>query len=83
MDVIVSDIALPGGADGIELIRVVRGMPEPLSSVPAVAVSAHANNDDRTRALAAGYHLHVAKPVQPAELLASVSGLVNSRDSRP
>ncbi len=82
VDVIVSDIALPGGADGIELIRVVRGMPEPLSGVPAVAVSAHANNDDRTRALAAGYQLHVAKPVQPAELLASVSGLINSRDSR-
>ena len=82
IDVIVSDIALPGGADGIELIRVVRGMPEPLCDVPAVAVSAHANNDDRTRALAAGYQLHVAKPVQPAELLASVSGLINSRDSR-
>jgi PAS domain S-box-containing protein len=82
VDAIVSDIALPGGADGIDLIRVVRGMPEPLSGVPAVAVSAHANNDDRTRALAAGYQLHVAKPVQPAELLASVSGLINSRDSR-
>jgi CheY-like chemotaxis protein len=57
-------------------------MPEPRCGVPAVAVSAHANNDDRTRALAAGYQLHVAKPVQPAELLACVSGLINSRDSK-
>jgi CheY-like chemotaxis protein len=51
IDVIVSVIAFPGSADGIALIRVIRTMPEPLFRVSAVAVSAHANNDDRTRAL--------------------------------
>jgi PAS domain S-box-containing protein len=76
VDVIVSDVGLAGDMDGLELIREVRSRPEPVGRIPAVVVSAHANNDDRTRALAAGYELHVSKPLEPAELIQAVSALL-------
>ena len=76
VDVIVSDISLAGEADGFELIREVRQRPEPVGRTPAVVVSAHVDLDDRARALAAGYELHVSKPVEPAELVRAVSTLL-------
>lgn len=79
VDVIVSDIRLSGEGDGFELIRAVRAHPEPYGRVPAIVVSAHANSDDQARALAAGYELHVAKPVEPSELVAAVASVLRSR----
>jgi PAS domain S-box-containing protein len=76
IDVIVSDISLAGDADGFDLIREVRQRSEPVGQTPAVVVSAHADLDDRARALAAGYELHVSKPVEPAELVRAVSTLL-------
>jgi PAS domain S-box-containing protein len=76
VDVIVSDIGLAGDVDGFELIRQVRQRPEPVGRIPAVVVSAHADGDDRTRALAAGYELHVSKPLDPAELIQAVAALL-------
>ena len=78
VDVVVSDIRLSGEGDGFELIRAVRAHPEPYGHVPAIVVSAHANSDDQARALAAGYQLHVAKPVEPFELVAAVSAVLRS-----
>jgi PAS domain S-box-containing protein len=78
VDVIVSDIRLSGEGDGFELIRAVRAHSEPYGHVPAIVVSAHANSDDQARALAAGYQLHVAKPVEPSELVAAVSAVLRS-----
>ena len=71
-DVLVSDIAMPGG-DGYMLIRELRRRgPERGGWVPAVAVSAHARDEDRRRALAAGFERYVTKPVEPADFLATV-----------
>jgi PAS domain S-box-containing protein len=76
MDVLLSDIGMPD-IDGYELIRRVRASGRDARSLPAVALTAFARNQDRRRALLAGFQLHVAKPVESDELyavLASVSG---------
>jgi PAS domain S-box-containing protein len=76
-DVLVSDIAMPG-EDGHTLIRKVRAWPpERGGTIPAVAVTAHARAEDRTRALVAGFQLHVPKPVDAAELVAVVTSLLD------
>jgi PAS domain S-box-containing protein len=74
-DVLVSDIGMPG-ENGYELIRRVRALPaERGGRVPAVALTAYAGTKDRRRALLAGFHTHLAKPVEPDELLAVVASL--------
>jgi signal transduction histidine kinase/ActR/RegA family two-component response regulator len=78
-DVLVSDIELPG-EDGYAFIRKVRARgPEDGGNVPAVAVTAHGSLEDRLRVLAAGFQMHVPKPVEPAELLAVVDTLAARR----
>jgi len=67
-DVLVCDIGLPY-EDGYSLIRNVRAQENGGPSIPAVALTAYAQESDRQRALAAGYQFHMAKPVQPAKLL--------------
>jgi PAS domain S-box-containing protein len=77
-DVLLSDIGMPDG-DGYELIRRVRELPvERGGQTPAAALTAYAAHADRARALAEGYQLHVAKPVEPAELAAVVASLAAS-----
>jgi CheY-like chemotaxis protein len=74
-DVVVSDIGLPD-EDGLSLIRRVR-QTAGLSDLPAVALTAYASKRDVAQALAAGFHAHVAKPVEPRALglaIARVSG---------
>jgi PAS domain S-box-containing protein len=74
-DLIVSDIAMPG-EDGYSLIRRIRKLPlDRGGAVPAVALTAYARNEDRTRALLAGYQSHLAKPVVPMELIANIAAL--------
>jgi PAS domain S-box-containing protein len=72
-DVLVSDIGMPE-VDGYALIRKVRASGKRL---PAVALTAFARTEDRFQALAAGYNMHVPKPVEPAELALVISRLVN------
>ena len=80
-DVLVSDLGMPG-EDGYELVRRLRALPpEEGGAIPAAAVSALARPEDRRRALAAGYQIHLAKPVEPAELLAAVARLVEGTSS--
>jgi PAS domain S-box-containing protein len=75
--VIVSDIGMPE-EDGYELIRQVRSLPDAQGgSTPAAALTAFARSEDRTRALRAGYQSHVAKPVEPSELVAVVASLAS------
>lgn len=79
--VVVSDIGMPG-VDGYELIQRIRKR-EAISgatAVPAIALSAYAQAADRTRALACGFQTHVAKPVDPAELLTVVTSLLGWRN---
>ncbi|HEX8916430.1 MAG TPA: response regulator [Humisphaera sp.] len=71
-DVLVSDIAMPG-EDGYALIRQVRSLTQDEGgSTPAVALSAYSRDEDRRKALAAGFQAHVAKPVEPPDLLAAL-----------
>jgi PAS domain S-box-containing protein len=75
-DVLVSDIGMPQ-MDGYELIRRVRELPaERGGGLPAVALTAFARDEDRVRALDAGYHLHLAKPIEPEELVSGIQRLV-------
>jgi CheY-like chemotaxis protein len=75
-DVLIADIGMPG-EDGYQLIRRVRALgAERGGAVPAVALTAYAAESDRAQALAAGFQLHIAKPVDPAELLRLVAGVV-------
>ncbi len=74
-DVLLSDIGVPG-EDGYSLIRKVRAREAALGGdVPAAALTAYARAEDRLRALEAGYQTHLAKPVDPAELIATVARL--------
>ena len=71
-DVVVSDIGMPDG-DGYSLIRELRTHPEERKrNIPAIALTAFARTEDRTRALVAGFNVHLAKPVEPLELIAAV-----------
>jgi PAS domain S-box-containing protein len=74
--VIVSDIGLPE-QDGYELIRAIREGSGPAQAVPALALTAYVRADDRRRAVAAGFQLHMSKPVQPSELCGAVAALAN------
>lgn len=72
-DVLVSDIGMPR-EDGYSLLRSVRARPpERNGAIPAVAVTAYARAEDRVEAVAAGFLLHVAKPVDGAELVTMVA----------
>jgi CheY-like chemotaxis protein len=74
-DVLVSDIAMPG-EDGYALIRRVRALAADCGGqVPAAALTAYAKGEDTSRALSAGYQVHVPKPVEPTELAAVVASL--------
>jgi CheY-like chemotaxis protein/two-component sensor histidine kinase len=74
--VLISDIGMPG-KDGYAFIREVRARtPDQGGRTPAIALTAFARAEDRTRALMAGYQTHIAKPISPDELIASVASLV-------
>jgi signal transduction histidine kinase len=70
---IISDISMPE-TDGYALLAELRRMPG-LEGVPAIALTGHAMDEDRTRALAAGFAVHIPKPVDPDELLRVVRRL--------
>ena len=78
--VLVSDIAM-AGEDGYALIRRIR-MLEPArgGAIPAIALTGYAASDDVDRAMAAGYQLHVAKPMDPHALVQAVASLVGRED---
>jgi CheY-like chemotaxis protein len=62
------------GIDGYEFLRNVRKLNGGAGArIPAIALTAFARSEDRTRALRAGYIAHVAKPVEPSELLATIA----------
>ncbi|WP_373527668.1 ATP-binding protein [Nostoc sp.] len=74
-DVLISDIGMPG-EDGYALMRKIREIEaERGGRIPAVALTGYARVEDYKEALAAGFQLHVAKPVRAAELIAVVASL--------
>jgi PAS domain S-box-containing protein len=80
-DILISDIGLPGD-DGYTLIQRVRAREAQRGrSIPALAVSAHARTEDRARALAAGFQMHVAKPLEPADFVAAIAHLLGQEET--
>jgi signal transduction histidine kinase len=77
-DVIVSDVGLPG-EDGYALVRKLRALDGERAGIPAIALTAYAHPADRTRALLAGFQMHLAKPIEPEELAAVVANLARLR----
>jgi CheY-like chemotaxis protein len=73
-DILISDIGMPE-EDGYTLIKKARALFPDLEKIPAVALTAYAREEDKTLALEAGFQLHVAKPVNPEQLLATLKEL--------
>src|SRR5439155_14013651 len=74
-DAVVADLGMPG-RDGFDLIaRIRRSANAGVRAVPAAALTAHARSEDRTKALRHGFQMHLAKPIDPAELVAAVASL--------
>jgi CheY-like chemotaxis protein len=81
-NMLVSDIGMPG-EDGYELLRKIRARePERGGRIPAVALTAYARAEDERRALAAGYQIHIPKPVEPDLLAVTVARLAGGVDSK-
>ncbi len=72
---VISDIGLRGG-DGYALIRKIRAIGLTADTLPAIALTAYGGDDDRARALQAGYQKHLVKPVRPSDLEAAVATLL-------
>jgi CheY-like chemotaxis protein len=78
-EVLICDIAMPG-EDGYTFLRRLRALGAARGGmVPAVALTGLAHDEDRDRALAAGFQLHVAKPVDSSRLIAAVLDLAAPR----
>ena len=74
-DVIVADLGMPH-QDGFQLIERIRRHDNPrVRSLPVAALTAYARSDDRVKALRAGFNIHLAKPIDPAELVTTIAAL--------
>lgn len=75
-DLLVSDIGMPN-EDGYSLIKRLRELESKHArQIPAVALTAYATDEDRLRALAAGFQIHVAKPIEPENFVACVASVL-------
>jgi PAS domain S-box-containing protein len=74
-DLVISDLGMPY-ADGFEMVRQLRLMGEPYASTPAMALTAYARDEDRQRALAAGFQAHVGKPFDVDVLVQTAAALI-------
>ena len=78
-DVIVADLGMPI-VDGYELIKRLRQASDgALRAIPAAALTAYARSEDRAKALESGFEMHLSKPIDPAELVASIRALARRR----
>ncbi|WP_293394866.1 PAS domain-containing protein [Nevskia sp.] len=79
-DLLICDIAMPG-QDGYETVRLIREFEQSRGqpTMPAIALTAFAQNEDRARALEAGFQTHIAKPVIVKELIATIASLAPVR----
>ena len=79
-DLLISDIGMPD-QDGYEFIQKLRALPPELGGqTPAIALTGYASRKDRERALAAGYHQHIAKPIEQSEMITAIAALVGRGD---
>jgi CheY-like chemotaxis protein len=75
---LLSDIGLPVES-GYDLIRKVRALKSDMNRVPAIALTAFATESDREKTMTAGFQAHLAKPVEPADLVRTIKSLVNGK----
>jgi signal transduction histidine kinase/ActR/RegA family two-component response regulator len=81
-DALICDIGMPG-EDGYTVMRNVRALPQDKgAAIPAIALTAYGRAEDRVRALAAGFHTHVTKPVEPDELAAVILSLLKRYENK-
>ena len=81
-DALILDIAMPdedGYSGAQESARAGSRAGRRSGSIPAIALTAYGRSEDRLRALQAGFHMHVAKPVEPAELAVVIASLTTRR----
>jgi CheY-like chemotaxis protein len=77
-DLVIGDLSMPV-EDGFAFIRRVRALsPERGGQVLAVALTAHAREEERTRAIEAGYHHHLPKPIEPDVLVSALVTLLKN-----
>ena len=82
-DAIVSDLGMPG-MDGFELLAQLRqSANESRRNIPVAALTAYARSDDRIRCLKSGFQMHLSKPIDPGELVATVAALASRVDTTP
>jgi CheY-like chemotaxis protein/two-component sensor histidine kinase len=80
-DAIVSDIGLPG-EDGYRLMEQLSARPKSLGGqIPVIAVTAYGRPQDKRRALAAGFRMHLTKPITPAALAAALASVMSPRST--
>jgi CheY-like chemotaxis protein len=79
-DLVISDIAMPS-MDGLELIRDLRKK-EGLEAIPAIALTGYASQKDYDASIAAGFNMHLPKPIEPAELVTVVESLLKASQNR-
>jgi PAS domain S-box-containing protein len=78
-DVLLADVGLPK-TSGFQLVARLRQSANPrIRDVPAAALTAYARSEDRANALRSGFQLHLAKPIDPGELLAAIASLAKRR----
>jgi CheY-like chemotaxis protein len=78
-DVLVADLGMPL-MDGFEVIRRLRASDDPaVRDIPAAALTAYARSEDRAKALQSGFEMHLAKPIDPIELISAVQALARRR----
>jgi len=78
-DVLLADVGMPK-MSGFELIAAVRRSPNRrVQKIPAAALTAYARSEDRAHALRSGFQLHLAKPIDPGELMAAIASLAKQR----
>jgi CheY-like chemotaxis protein len=80
-DLILMDLTMPL-IDGLAATRLLKEDPA-TASIPVIALTAHATEDDRTAAVAAGCDSFLSKPVEPARVAAEVRRVLAARESRP
>ena len=78
-DIIISDISMPN-EDGYDLIRQIRQNQNPQTDIPAIALTAYAREEDKQQALKAGFDLHLPKPIEPLQLIQSLSQFIESNN---
>ena len=78
-DVLVSDIGLPRES-GYDLIRQIRSLSSDVHKIPAIALTAFATETDRMMSLSAGFQAHLAKPVEPSDLLNTIKIVINGEN---